>query len=149
MQKRAVVNYLAPQFKGNEDLSLSFTALYDESFDVNTFNAKRQEGSVQLSQREPTDFRQTRNRSRNASAIAGYLAARSVASPMSSGSRYNSAAPVSKNSINFHSRDRTAPDGRLWINKAHKFSYDKTAPVDVTRFVDGSGQEKGSYLEVA
>jgi outer membrane protein insertion porin family len=51
VQKRVLVNYLAPQFKGNENLSLTFTALYDESFDVNTFNAKRQEGSVQLSQR--------------------------------------------------------------------------------------------------
>ena len=39
MQKRAVFNYLAPRFKGNDDINLSFTALYDESHDVRTFDA--------------------------------------------------------------------------------------------------------------
>jgi outer membrane protein insertion porin family len=51
IQKRAVLSYVAPQFKGNPDLNLTFSALYDDSRDVNTFNAKREEGSVQLGQR--------------------------------------------------------------------------------------------------
>jgi outer membrane protein insertion porin family len=51
IQRRALLTYLAPQFKGNEDLSLSFTGVYDDSRDINTFNAKRLEGSIQLSQR--------------------------------------------------------------------------------------------------
>ncbi len=51
VQRRVLVNYTAPQFKGNENLNLSVAGLYDDSRDVRTFNAKRQEGSVQLGQR--------------------------------------------------------------------------------------------------
>jgi outer membrane protein assembly complex protein YaeT len=51
IQRRALASYLAPQFKGKENLSLTFTGLYDDSRDIRTFNSKRQEGSVQLSQR--------------------------------------------------------------------------------------------------
>jgi outer membrane protein assembly complex protein YaeT len=51
IQQRALVNYLAPQFKGNDDLSLTLTALFDDSQDVQTFDSRRREGSVQLTQR--------------------------------------------------------------------------------------------------
>jgi outer membrane protein assembly complex protein YaeT len=51
IQRRGLITYLAPQFKGNDRLNLTFTGLYDDSFDVQTFNSRRQEGSVQLSQR--------------------------------------------------------------------------------------------------
>jgi outer membrane protein insertion porin family len=51
LEQRALLSYLAPQFKGNEDLALSFSALFDDSKDVRTFTARRWEGSVQLSDR--------------------------------------------------------------------------------------------------
>lgn len=51
IQRRGLLTYIAPQFKGNENLSLSFTGIYDDSRDITTFNAKRQEGVIQLSQR--------------------------------------------------------------------------------------------------
>ncbi|MEO7649153.1 MAG: POTRA domain-containing protein, partial [Bryobacteraceae bacterium] len=51
IQRRALVNYLAPRIRDNAGMNLTFTTLYDDSRDVRTFAAKRQEGSVQLSQR--------------------------------------------------------------------------------------------------
>ena len=51
VQRRVLANYTAPQFKGRDNLNLSLAALYDDSRDVRTFNAKRQEASVQLGQR--------------------------------------------------------------------------------------------------
>jgi outer membrane protein insertion porin family len=51
VQRRGLVSYLAPQFKGNDALNLTFTALYDDSRDIRTFNSRRTEGSAQLSQR--------------------------------------------------------------------------------------------------
>ncbi len=50
-QKRAVVNYYAPQFTGNDRLNLSFTSLFDDSRDIRTFAAQRLESSIQLGQR--------------------------------------------------------------------------------------------------
>jgi outer membrane protein insertion porin family len=50
-QRRAVVNYYAPQFTGNDKLNLSFTSLYDDSRDIRTFAATRIESSIQLGQR--------------------------------------------------------------------------------------------------
>jgi len=50
-QRRAVVNYYAPQFTGNDRLNLSFTSLYDDSRDIRTFAAERLESSIQLGQR--------------------------------------------------------------------------------------------------
>lgn len=50
-QERAVVNYYAPQFTGNDRLNLSFTSLYDNSRDIRTFEAQRIESSIQLGQR--------------------------------------------------------------------------------------------------
>ena len=49
-RERALLNYLAPQFKGYESLNLSITGLYDFSRDINTFDNTRWEGSVQLRQ---------------------------------------------------------------------------------------------------
>jgi outer membrane protein assembly complex protein YaeT len=51
VQRRALLTYLAPQFKGNDRFDLTFTGLHEESRDINTFNARRTEGAVQLVQR--------------------------------------------------------------------------------------------------
>jgi len=51
IQRRALLTYLAPQFKDSEFLSLTFTGLYDDSRNVRTFSSKRLEGAVQLAQR--------------------------------------------------------------------------------------------------
>jgi len=51
LQQRAVLSYYAPQFKGRENLNLTFTSVFDKSRDVRTFAARRLEGSVQLGQR--------------------------------------------------------------------------------------------------
>lgn len=51
LRQRALFNYQAPQFKGQDNLSLLFSALFDNSRDVRTFSALRVEGSVQLSHR--------------------------------------------------------------------------------------------------
>lgn len=50
-QQRAVGTYLIPQFAGNENLSITASALFDRSRDINTYQAQRLEGSLQLSQR--------------------------------------------------------------------------------------------------
>lgn len=49
LEQRALGTYLAPQFKGNPKLSLQFTGLFDRSHDIRTFSSRREEGSVQLS----------------------------------------------------------------------------------------------------
>jgi outer membrane protein assembly factor BamA len=51
IRRRGLLTYLAPQFKGNDNLNLTVTGLYDDSRDVQTFNSRRQEGAIQLSQR--------------------------------------------------------------------------------------------------
>jgi outer membrane protein assembly complex protein YaeT len=51
IQRRGLITYLAPQFKGTPDLNLSFSGLFDDSRDVRTFSARRMEGAVQLGQR--------------------------------------------------------------------------------------------------
>ncbi len=50
-RQRGLLNYLAPQFKGRQDLSLTVTGLYDRSRDINTFESERVEGSFQVGQR--------------------------------------------------------------------------------------------------
>ena len=50
-RQRALTSYLAPQFKGREDLSLTFSGLYDLSEDINTFKSLRWEGAVFMTQR--------------------------------------------------------------------------------------------------
>ena len=51
LEQRALINYLAPQFKGNPKFNLQFTGLFAISHDVRTFSARREEGSVQLGQK--------------------------------------------------------------------------------------------------
>lgn len=51
VQKRGILSYEAPQFRGNPDLNLLLNTMYDDSRDVRTFSAKRQEVSIQLAQR--------------------------------------------------------------------------------------------------
>jgi outer membrane protein insertion porin family len=51
IQRRALATYLAPQFKGRDNVALSLTGLYDFSRDVQTFTARRRETSAQISQR--------------------------------------------------------------------------------------------------
>lgn len=51
IQQRVLVNYLAPQFRSNENLNLALTVLADQSRDVRTYTSRRYEGSVQLGQR--------------------------------------------------------------------------------------------------
>lgn len=50
-QKRGLLNYLAPQFIGNPDLSLTMSALFSDALDIRTFGSRRWEGSVQLARR--------------------------------------------------------------------------------------------------
>ncbi|MBC8167641.1 MAG: BamA/TamA family outer membrane protein [Bryobacteraceae bacterium] len=51
VRQRGILTYLAPQFKGIDNLSLTVTGLIDDSRDVSTFSSKRREASVQLAQR--------------------------------------------------------------------------------------------------
>jgi outer membrane protein assembly factor BamA len=51
LNQRALLNYSWPRFYNRSTLALSFTGLYENSRDVRTFSFRRQEGSVQLSQR--------------------------------------------------------------------------------------------------
>ena len=51
LQRQALLNYAWPRFEDHEALAISLTALYDDLRDVRTFSYKRQEASVQLSQR--------------------------------------------------------------------------------------------------
>ncbi len=51
LEKRAGVTYQAPQLLGHQNLSLTFSGLFDDSSDVRTFTSHRLEGSVQLAQK--------------------------------------------------------------------------------------------------
>ncbi|HSP67064.1 MAG TPA: POTRA domain-containing protein [Bryobacteraceae bacterium] len=51
LRQRALLNYVAPQFKGHENLALTLSGLFDDSKDVRTFAARRWEGTVQMAQR--------------------------------------------------------------------------------------------------
>jgi outer membrane protein assembly factor BamA len=51
IDQRALLSYSWPHFRGNDNLTVSFTGLYENSRDIRTFDFKRQEGAVQLSQR--------------------------------------------------------------------------------------------------
>jgi outer membrane protein assembly complex protein YaeT len=51
LDDRAILNYSWPQFARNENLTLSFTGLYEDSRDIRTFNFRREEVSAQLGQR--------------------------------------------------------------------------------------------------
>lgn len=51
LQKRGILSYEAPQFRGSPDISLLFSSMYEDSRDVRTFSARRQEGTVQIGQK--------------------------------------------------------------------------------------------------
>jgi outer membrane protein assembly complex protein YaeT len=51
LQDRVLVTYGAPQFRGRQNLDLSFTALFDSSRDKRTFSSRRWEVSTQIAQR--------------------------------------------------------------------------------------------------
>ena len=51
IEKRASLSYLQPRFRNSDGRSVSYSLLYDNTLDVRTFAAKREEGSVQLSQK--------------------------------------------------------------------------------------------------
>jgi outer membrane protein assembly complex protein YaeT len=51
IEQKAALTYFIPQFVSNEKLSLTLTALIENSNDIETFTAHRREGSIQLSQK--------------------------------------------------------------------------------------------------
>jgi outer membrane protein assembly complex protein YaeT len=51
IDQHAALTYFIPQFVSNEKLSLTTTALIENSNDIRTYTAHRREGSIQLSQR--------------------------------------------------------------------------------------------------
>jgi outer membrane protein assembly complex protein YaeT len=51
LDQRVILTYSWPRFLRRDNLNLSFTALYEASKDILTFNSKREEASAQISQR--------------------------------------------------------------------------------------------------
>ncbi len=51
INRRVLLNYLAPRYMNVEGRQLSITGLWDETFDVRTFQARRLEGAVEWSER--------------------------------------------------------------------------------------------------
>ncbi len=51
IEKRGSLSYLQPRFRNSAGRNLTYTLLYDQTLDVRTFAAKREEASVQLSQK--------------------------------------------------------------------------------------------------
>lgn len=50
LEQRASFNYIAPRFRSVEGRNITFTALWEVTRNVRTFSARRQEGSLQISQ---------------------------------------------------------------------------------------------------
>jgi outer membrane protein assembly complex protein YaeT len=51
LDQRGLLTYSWPRFRGNENLTVSFTGSYERSFDIRTFNFQRAEGTTQLIQK--------------------------------------------------------------------------------------------------
>jgi outer membrane protein assembly complex protein YaeT len=51
LDRRALLNYSFPRFRGSDKLTLTFTGLFDNTRDVRTFTATRVEGAVQVAQK--------------------------------------------------------------------------------------------------
>jgi outer membrane protein insertion porin family len=51
LEQRGLLNYSWPRFRGRDNLTVTFTGLYQRSRDIRTFNFRREEGSAQLSQK--------------------------------------------------------------------------------------------------
>jgi len=56
IEKRASLTYLQPRFLDVEGQNLTYTLLYDNTLDVRTFAARREEASVQLSKKFSKSF---------------------------------------------------------------------------------------------
>lgn len=50
IEKRGSISYLQPRFRNAEGRNITYSLLYDNTLDVRTFAAKREEASVQVSQ---------------------------------------------------------------------------------------------------
>lgn len=50
-QRRALINYFAPQFRGRDNVNLTISTLYDFSRDIRTFTSRRVEAAAQVGQR--------------------------------------------------------------------------------------------------
>jgi outer membrane protein assembly complex protein YaeT len=51
IEKRGSLSYLEPRFRDAQGRNVTYTVLYDQTLDVRTFASKREEASVQLSQK--------------------------------------------------------------------------------------------------
>jgi outer membrane protein insertion porin family len=51
LEQRLLLNYYAPRFQNVDGRNITFSLLYDNSRDVRTFTSRREEASIQLSQR--------------------------------------------------------------------------------------------------
>jgi outer membrane protein assembly complex protein YaeT len=51
IEKRGSISYLQPRFRNVAGRNISYTLLYDNTYDVRTFAGRREEASVQLSQK--------------------------------------------------------------------------------------------------
>jgi outer membrane protein assembly complex protein YaeT len=51
LQQRESLNYIVPRFLGSLDRTVTFSVMYDTTQDVQTFSSKREEASVQTSQK--------------------------------------------------------------------------------------------------
>ncbi len=51
LEQRGVLSYVIKEFTGNQNLTLTFSALFDSSTDIRTFAAQRAEAAIQLAQR--------------------------------------------------------------------------------------------------
>ncbi len=51
IEQRAILSYLAPRVRNHDNLDLTFSIVYDNTHGINTFAARREEGSVQLAQK--------------------------------------------------------------------------------------------------
>jgi outer membrane protein assembly complex protein YaeT len=51
IEKRASISYLQPQYPNESGRSFTYTLLYDDTLNIRTFASKREEASVQLSQK--------------------------------------------------------------------------------------------------
>jgi outer membrane protein assembly complex protein YaeT len=51
IEKRASLSYLQPRFRDVEGRNITYSILFDNTFDVQTFASKREEASIQISQK--------------------------------------------------------------------------------------------------
>jgi outer membrane protein assembly complex protein YaeT len=51
IEQRVVLTYLMPRLLGHENLTLTVSGLFDNAYDIRTFQQQRAEGSIQLAQR--------------------------------------------------------------------------------------------------